>query len=84
MKYTDEQLALIKLKLSNLSDSRGLDDEYLEENGNTTRSEANICDANSIVVAGGEYVYGIPMIDVDVVLDIMLTYESRIKELKSK
>jgi hypothetical protein len=52
---------------------RALSDGFLEENvrGNT-RQKNNISTNPDLIVAGGEFVYGIPMADVDVLIAVLI------------
>ena len=88
MIYTDEQLKNIQDTLLDFSVTNSLSDEFLlkYEVNAVRRTDLNLFDkdnfADGLIVAGGEFTYGIPMIDVQVVLDIMLTYEGKLRGIK--
>lgn len=88
MIYTDEQLKNIQDTLLDFSVTNSLSDEFLlkYEVNAVRRTDLNLFDkdnfADGLIVAGDEFTYGIPMIDVQVVLDIMLTYEGKLRGIK--
>lgn len=85
MIYTDEQLKNIQEVLLDFSVVNSLSDKFLTKHEPTSvrRTDLNLFSpdnfADGLVVAGGEFIYGIPMIDMQVVLDIISTYEDKLK-----